>query len=64
MDNKRIYQFSTSPLEDFPPLYDPGDIRTQPAYVRSHFDYTWQPGMEVPVKEKKATISYFNINEY
>eukprot|EP00485_Elphidium_margaritaceum_P002420 CAMPEP_0202691414 /NCGR_PEP_ID=MMETSP1385-20130828/6139_1 /ASSEMBLY_ACC=CAM_ASM_000861 /TAXON_ID=933848 /ORGANISM="Elphidium margaritaceum" /LENGTH=465 /DNA_ID=CAMNT_0049346817 /DNA_START=26 /DNA_END=1423 /DNA_ORIENTATION=+ len=50
------YQFSSSPLPHFPPPYDPGDIRTQAAHVRSLFDYEWEPGMDIPVKAKPRTI--------
>ena len=43
-------------MEYFPPSYDPGDIRTQPSYVRSLFDYQWKQGMTIPVREKKESI--------
>ena len=56
MHTVKQYMFPTQPLSHFPPLYDPGDIRTQSAVVRSYFDYTFKPGMEVPIKEKKTTI--------
>ena len=56
MNNVKQYKFPTQPLDYFPPVYDPGDIRTQPAYVRSYFDYQFKEGMSVPVKEKPHTI--------
>ena len=56
LNDIKQYKFPTTPLEYFPRSYDPGDIRTQPAYVRSYFDYTFKDGMNVPVKEKAHTI--------
>ena len=61
LDDERMhkihqYKFPSTPLEHFPPIYDPGDIRTQSAYVRSYFDYTYTEGMDVPIKEKEYTI--------
>ena len=71
LDDERMYKiqqykFPSTPLEHFPPIYDPGDIRTQSAVVRSYFDYTYKEGMDVPVKEKEYTIdpdAYLNDDE-
>jgi len=32
---------------EFPPAYDPGNLFTSPAHVRSTFEYSWKPGDDV-----------------
>eukprot|EP01083_Nonionella_stella_P035213 96184_1 len=56
LSTMKPYTFPTYPLEHFPAAYDPNDIQTQPAYVRSYFDYIWKPGMDVPVKDRKPSM--------
>ena len=51
-------------LNEYPRLYDPGDIRTQPSYVRSMFDYEWEEGMELPIKvSSSSTGGYGKTSE-
>eukprot|EP00483_Globobulimina_turgida_P009924 UN09943 len=63
MNNMKSYKFSTSPLEYFPPLYDPNDIRSQPSYVKSYFDYKWTPGTNIPVPTKGSMTTSSSLKD-
>ncbi len=56
-DKTELFRFSHSPLPYFPVLYDPSDIRTQPSYVKAHFDYHWKPGVNVPIPAQSHSQS-------
>lgn len=46
------------PHEEFPPEYDSGDIRTQPPWVRSTFDYFWKPSKQAPIRLAKNLANF------
>ncbi|ETO06517.1 hypothetical protein RFI_30878 [Reticulomyxa filosa] len=49
LDNKK----ATETAKLFPAKYEEENINTQPAYVRSLFDYHWTEGMKAPMYSKR-----------